>query len=75
MWGYSIAAAKHGVVHKAMRELQVETGATRRHFEPDFWASYRIFHYTYGLEWTLGGEPQGTNQVGAAGLRPLAPSR
>lgn len=66
MWGYSIAAAKHGVVHKAMRELQIETGATRRRFEPDFWAGYRIFHYTYGLEWTLNGQPQGTNQVGAA---------
>jgi hypothetical protein len=64
MWGYSIAAAKHGIVHKELHEFQVEPAAHARRLGPRFYEDYQIFHYTYGIEYRLDGHPQGVNQIG-----------
>ena len=58
MWGYSIAAASLGIEHKVMREFQTEGGAGIGAPTDRF-----IFHYTYGIEYTLGGRPM-TGQIG-----------
>ena len=58
-----IAAASVGVRHRIIRSFQIEPGAhaqTREGFEKD---SY-IFHYTYGIEYRLNGQPQGFNTIG-----------
>ena len=63
MWGYSIAAASVGVRHKIIRGYQIEPNAnagTSKSFNDDFY----IFHYTYGIEYTMAGRPQGVNQIG-----------
>ena len=67
MWGYSIAAAQHGIKHKVQREWQIEPGAGRNiprgaSNEPEHY----IFHYTYGIEYSLAGLPQ-TGSIGEWG--------
>ena len=64
MWGYSIAAASVGIKHKVLPELQTEASSLTRHVPADFPERHFLFHYTYGIEYTLGGEPQGINQIG-----------
>jgi len=64
MWGYSIAAASTGVKHKVMRELQIEASSLTTHVDPGFADKTYIFHYTYGIEYTMDGRPQGVNQIG-----------
>ena len=34
------------------------------HMDPQFDQKHYIFHYTYGIEYTLKGRPQGINQIG-----------
>ena len=63
MWGYSIAAASVGIRHTVLREFQVEHGSSGRPAE-DFHKHAYIFHYTYGIEYTMAGRPQGINQIG-----------
>ena len=63
MWGYTIAAASVGVKHKLIRDFQVEHGASARP-AADFDQHAYIFHYTYGIEYTMSGRPQGINQIG-----------
>ena len=56
-WGYAIAAASVGVRHKIIRQYQIEPNAyagTSATFNDD----YYIFHYTYGIEYRLSGQPQ-----------------
>ena len=63
MWGYSIAAASVGVRHKIIRNYQIEPNAyagTSATFNDDFY----IFHYTYGIEYKMTGQPQGYNTIG-----------
>jgi len=63
MWGYSIAAAKLRVLHDVLSHFQVEGGAgisVRRAMSRGVY----IFHYTYGLEYTLAGRPQGPGTIG-----------
>ena len=60
MWGYSIAAASLGIEHEVLRNFQIEGGAGISARGRDAY----IFHYTYGLEYTLQGWPQGPNQIG-----------
>mmetsp|Transcript_9607 Transcript_9607/g.26552 ORF Transcript_9607/g.26552 Transcript_9607/m.26552 type:complete len:233 (-) Transcript_9607:528-1226(-) len=62
MWGYSIAAARIGIRHKAM-SMQIEPNAYAATSE-DFHTRHYIFHYTYGIEYTLSGRPQGFNTIG-----------
>lgn len=64
MWGYSIAAASLGIKHKLVRNFQVEFGSLNRNVPEDFYRQAYIFHYTYGIEYTLQGQPQGINQIG-----------
>mmetsp|Transcript_18419 Transcript_18419/g.58141 ORF Transcript_18419/g.58141 Transcript_18419/m.58141 type:complete len:618 (+) Transcript_18419:1-1854(+) len=69
MWGYSIAAAKHGVKHNADRNAQIEGSAMTRSIRgvgpgDDFTQKYYIYHYTYGSEYRMDGQPQGVNQIG-----------
>ena len=64
MWGYSIAAASVGIKHKVMSELQTEASSLTRSVPDDFASRHYLFHYTYGIEYTLQGEPQGINQIG-----------
>ena len=63
MWGWSIAAAQHGIVHEVLPTFQLEGGAGISAKQAQARGTY-IFHYTYGLEYTLGGRPQGVNQIG-----------
>jgi len=63
MWGYSIAAASVGIKHRLVRDFQVEHGSNARPAE-DFDQHSYIFHYTYGIEYTMAGRPQGVNQIG-----------
>ena len=63
MWGYSIAAAQLGIQHALNRNFQIEGGAgisARAGLDRGAF----IFHYTYGIEHTLMGYPQGPNQIG-----------
>ena len=64
MWGYSIAAASVGIKHNVMRELQTEASSLTHSVPEDFPTKYFLFHYTYGIEYTMGGEPQGINNIG-----------
>jgi hypothetical protein len=41
----------------------VEYGSLVRSVPNDFPTRSYIFHYTYGIEYTLQGQPQGVNQV------------
>ena len=59
MWGYSIACAQLGYKHKVTREFQIEPGAGGR-----LSGEQIIYHYTYGIEYTMKGRPQGPNQIG-----------
>ena len=63
MWGYSIAAASLGVRHKIIDGFQIEPNAYARTSD-DFNTKYYIFHYTYGIEYRLDGQPQGFNTIG-----------
>jgi len=63
MWGYAIAAASQGVRHKIIEGFQIEPNAYARTSE-DFNKRYYIFHYTYGIEYKLSGQPQGFNTIG-----------
>jgi hypothetical protein len=63
MWGYSIAAAAMKVEHDVLRSFQVEGGAGISASHAKSAGTY-IFHYTYGIEYTMGGRPQGPNQIG-----------
>ena len=64
MWGYSIAAASVGIKHRVVKEFQTEASSLTAHVPADFSEHFYIFHYTYGIEYTLGGKPQGINQIG-----------
>ena len=64
MWGYSIACGSLGIRHRLVNNFQVEHGALARHIADDFHTKAYIFHYTYGIEYRLDGNPQGTNQIG-----------
>ena len=64
MWGYSIAAASVGVKHNVMRDLQIEASSLTQRVDPKFTSENYIFHYTYGIEYTMDGRPQGVNQIG-----------
>ena len=63
MWAYTIAAASVGISHKLVRDFQVEHGSNG-HPAEDFAQHSYIFHYTYGIEYTMAGRPQGVNQIG-----------
>jgi hypothetical protein len=63
MWGYSIATASLGIQHKVLDRFQVEGGAGISASRARAAGTY-IFHYTYGIEYTLSGRPQGVNQIG-----------
>jgi len=63
MWGYTIAAASVGIKHRLVHELQVEASSLS-HIGADFSQTAYIFHYTYGIEYTAAGRPQGVNQIG-----------
>ena len=63
MWGWSIAAASMGIKHKIIPSFQIEPNAYARTSE-DFHTNSYIFHYTYGIEYTLQGRPQGFNTIG-----------
>jgi len=62
MWGYTIAAASVGIKHTIIDKFQIEP-ANLNHLNPDFWKEYYIFHYTYGIEYTMEGEPM-MNTIG-----------
>ena len=74
MWGWSIAAAKHGIAHDVNGAWQIEPGAGRDipraggarrgadGYEEQPPQHY-IFHYTYGIEYSLAGRVQ-TGQIG-----------
>ena len=64
MWGYSIAAASVGVRHTLVRDMQVEASSLTPSVARNFASKAYIFHYTYGIEYTMGGKPQGVNQIG-----------
>jgi len=64
MWGYSIAAASIGIRHRIVHDFQVEYGSLNRDVPDDFYDKAYIFHYTYGIEYTLNGRPQGVHQIG-----------
>jgi len=59
MWGYSIAAASEGIVHRLVEEFQVEPGALSTEAQLAEFAAGRfyIFHYTYQFEYMLDGTP------------------
>jgi len=63
MWGYAIAAASLGIRHTIIPSYQIEPNAYARTAE-DFHQHSYIFHYTYGIEYTLQGRPQGFNTIG-----------
>ena len=63
MWAYTIAAASVGITHRLVRDFQVEHGSNG-HPADDFAQHSYIFHYTYGIEYTMAGRPQGVNQIG-----------
>ena len=63
MWGYSIAAAQLGITHEVVHTFQVEGGAGISAKSAMDRGTY-IFHYTYGIEYTLTGQRQGVNQIG-----------
>ena len=58
MWGYSIAAASLKIKHRVLMQFQIEGGAGIRAPTDRY-----IFHYTYGIEYSLAGSPQ-TGQIG-----------
>lgn len=63
MWGYAIAAASLGIRHRIVPSFQIEPNAYARTGD-DFHEHSYIFHYTYGIEYTLAGRPQGFNTIG-----------
>jgi len=63
MWGYAIAAASVGIRHKIIPAMQIEPNAYARTAD-DFYKNHYIFHYTYGIEYKLSGQPQGFNTIG-----------
>ncbi len=63
MWGYAMSAAKLGIRHSVHREFQTEGGAGISARSALSRGTF-IFHYTYGIEYTMGGRPQGANQIG-----------
>ena len=63
MWGWSIAAAQLKIRHAPDRSFQIEGGAGISARAGKERGAF-IFHYTYGIEYTLGGRPQGPNQIG-----------
>ncbi|KAL3924150.1 MAG: hypothetical protein SGPRY_004000 [Prymnesium sp.] len=58
MWGYSIAAASLHINHRVLGQFQVEGGAGIGVPRDRY-----IFHYTYGIEYSLSGKPQ-TGRIG-----------
>ena len=59
MWGYSLAAAALGVKHTLRSDFQREGGAGMSGKATDGY----IFHYTYGIEYSLKGQPM-TGAIG-----------
>ncbi|KAG8461243.1 hypothetical protein KFE25_002432 [Diacronema lutheri] len=55
MWGYAIAAACAGVKHTVSAEFQFEGGSIGSHERR--MEVFRIFHYTYGIEYSVSGVP------------------
>lgn len=64
MWGYTIAAAKHGVKHTAVKDFQMEMGSLGHNPGLEALAPRYIFHYTYGFEYMANGLPAPRNEVG-----------
>ena len=60
---YAIAAASLSIRHTIVPAFQIEPNAYARTGE-DFHTKSYIFHYTYGIEYTLQGHPQGFNTIG-----------
>ena len=54
MWGYTLAAARLGIRHLVMEELQAEPSALWNADMKDH-GSPHIYHYTFGLEYSLDG--------------------
>ena len=52
-----------GIRHTIVPSFQIEPNAYARTGD-DFHAQSYIFHYTYGIEYTLAGRPQGFNTIG-----------
>ena len=65
-----------GIRHEVLPTFQVEGGAGISADRARERGAY-IFHYTYGIEYTMGGRPQGVNQIGEWSLdkRHCVPSR
>lgn len=64
MWGFAIAAAKRGISFELVRNFQIELSSELRYVPEDFSQKHWIFHYTYGLEYRMTGDPQGVWQIG-----------
>eukprot|EP00241_Pyramimonas_parkeae_P000849 CAMPEP_0114234288 /NCGR_PEP_ID=MMETSP0058-20121206/5632_1 /TAXON_ID=36894 /ORGANISM="Pyramimonas parkeae, CCMP726" /LENGTH=558 /DNA_ID=CAMNT_0001345963 /DNA_START=47 /DNA_END=1723 /DNA_ORIENTATION=- len=62
MWGYVLAAGSLGIKHTVLDKFQIEP-ANLNQLGPNFWKDYYIFHYTYGIEYTMHGEPM-LNTIG-----------
>lgn len=70
MWGWCIAAGKHGIKHRVLEAFQYEGGSIGNRERPLRWPvaatpvtpdradmPYYIFHYTYGIEYSMEGLP------------------
>ena len=64
MWGWAIACAARGLSFELIRNFQIELSSELRFVPEDFHKQHYIFHYTYGLEYTMDGKPQGVWQIG-----------
>ncbi|KAL3905049.1 MAG: hypothetical protein SGPRY_011057, partial [Prymnesium sp.] len=54
MWGYTLAANRLAIRHTVWNELQAEPSAL---WHKELESDPRIYHYTFGLEYTLDGIP------------------
>lgn len=57
MWGYTLAANRLAIRHTVWNELQAEPSAL---WHKELESDPRIYHYTFGLEYTLDGIPVST---------------
>ena len=70
MWGWCIAAGKLGIKHRVLEAFQYEGGSIGNRERPLHWPvpatpvvperadmPYYIFHYTYGIEYSVEGLP------------------
>jgi len=54
MWGYTLAATRLGIRHTVWKEFQAEPSSQ---WHSDLEGDPHIYHYTFGLEYTLDGMP------------------